>query len=374
LRIRHYLTMVLQCGTLAHSLGDPIAMTRNDCIRCLGLLLLCSALNAAPPPNDDFAQRTVLSGESVSVEGTTVDATEEPDQPGTFHAFSSVWYAWTAPHDGNVSMTVSTTNFEAVWYVYTNVELASLEAVQFGFGSGEQNFDVLGGIQYQIEVLWDQPVPWPRHQGPFTLRLRYNAPPPNDHFAQRIRLRGRAERLAFRNVLATLEPGEPAPPGPDGGHTVWYEWRAPESGLAAIRADPLSFFAMSVYQGDALGALTFVTNNRVDWGCVGGVLFPVNADERYQIALDTCFGSPGNYAGTLNLNGAALLANPLRRPDLVTEMTLFGDPERNYVLEGSTNLLHWLPLSTNAFYGPMVVADDQAGQFPHRFYRARLEE
>ena len=188
-------------------------MTRNDCIQCLGLLLLCSTSTAAPPPNDDFSQRTVLSGESVSVEGTTVDATEEADQPGTFHAFSSVWYAWTAPHDGNLSMTVSTTNFDAVWYVYTNAELAALETVQFGFGSGEQNFDVHGGVQYQIGVLGDQPVPWPRYQGPFTLRLHYNAPPTNDHFAQRIRLRGRAERLAFRNVMATLEPDEPVRTG-----------------------------------------------------------------------------------------------------------------------------------------------------------------
>jgi hypothetical protein len=44
------------------------------------------------------------------------------------------------------------------------------------------------------------------------------------------------------------------------------------------------------------------------------------------------------------------------------------------VVEGSTNLLNWIPLATNLLgAGPIYFSDSDSTNFPARFYRARLE-
>ena len=49
-----------------------------------------------------------------------------------------------------------------------------------------------------------------------------------------------------------------------------------------------------------------------------------------------------------------------------------GDTDVNYVLEATTNLTHWLPISTNTIWSqPMV--DATGAQPPHRFYRLRAK-
>jgi len=59
-------------------------------------------LNVVPPPNDDFATATVLSGTSGATHGYTIEASKEPSERA--HAGDvgghSVWYHWTAPASG----------------------------------------------------------------------------------------------------------------------------------------------------------------------------------------------------------------------------------------------------------------------------------
>ena len=61
---------------------------------------------AEPPSNDDFANAIVLTGLPVSTTGTNVEATSELNEP--VHAFvgggASVWYTWTAPSSGTVTI------------------------------------------------------------------------------------------------------------------------------------------------------------------------------------------------------------------------------------------------------------------------------
>ncbi len=54
----------------------------------------------------------------------------------------------------------------------------------------------------------------------------------------------------------------------------------------------------------------------------------------------------------------------------IFQLELLGTPGSNYVLQASTNLLNWTPLSTNlATTNLFNLFDPGASNFPHRFYR-----
>ena len=55
------------------------------------------------PPNDDFADAVVISGDVGSVDGTNDGASLEESEPGDVS--NSVWYRWTAPSTGPATFT-----------------------------------------------------------------------------------------------------------------------------------------------------------------------------------------------------------------------------------------------------------------------------
>ena len=113
----------------------------------------------AQPANDPFATPTVLSGTSVTIGGTTVNATKEAGEPS--HALTtggkSVWYEWTAPFSANVTMTSDGSTFRSLLAAYTGTVITSLTPVasaiepQF-FGVASITFAATGGTIYKIAV------------------------------------------------------------------------------------------------------------------------------------------------------------------------------------------------------------------------------
>jgi hypothetical protein len=63
---------------------------------------------AAQPPNDDFANPTVLPSEG-GAEASNIDATLEPGEPqhGAVPGGASVWFAWTAARSGAADLFIS---------------------------------------------------------------------------------------------------------------------------------------------------------------------------------------------------------------------------------------------------------------------------
>jgi hypothetical protein len=52
-------------------------------------------------------------------------------------------------------------------------------------------------------------------------------------------------------------------------------------------------------------------------------------------------------------------------------LQLSGMPGKSYVLEASTNLVNWVPLSTNQAPSTVLnLTDPSISGFPYRFYRA----
>ena len=87
-------------------------------------------LTPGAPVNDSFAQPTVITGSEGSVRGSTTFASREPREPthggnGT----ASVWYSWTAPGHGVVSLFTSGSSFPTLLGAYTGSAVDALTPV-----------------------------------------------------------------------------------------------------------------------------------------------------------------------------------------------------------------------------------------------------
>lgn len=85
----------------------------------------------APPSNDNFANATVLTGYWGSTNVDNTLATHELGEPSHagFPASASVWYQWTAPADGEVTLDTTGTSVDTVLTVYSGTNLASLNQI-----------------------------------------------------------------------------------------------------------------------------------------------------------------------------------------------------------------------------------------------------
>src|SRR5207302_3024984 len=83
------------------------------------------------PANDAFASAERLGDRNGRVAGTTAGATKEPGEP--LHAGDqgghSIWYAWTAGANGDVTVDTSGSSFDTVLGVYTGSAVDALAQV-----------------------------------------------------------------------------------------------------------------------------------------------------------------------------------------------------------------------------------------------------
>jgi Ca2+-binding RTX toxin-like protein len=110
------------------------------------------------PVNDNFANRIVLSGATVSTTGTNVGSTSEAGEPADVFGFhqDSVWWSWTAPTSGLVGINLIGSSYDTTLQIYTGSSLASLSLVgenddYFGLQSNV-SFSATAGVTYQIKV------------------------------------------------------------------------------------------------------------------------------------------------------------------------------------------------------------------------------
>ena len=84
------------------------------------------------PPNDDFANAQVISGESLSINATLFSSTEEAGERNHTNnvAGHSVWYKWVAPKTEPFVLSAYSTAVDTVAAVYTGSSLANLSLVR----------------------------------------------------------------------------------------------------------------------------------------------------------------------------------------------------------------------------------------------------
>lgn len=112
------------------------------------------------PSNDTFAARPALSGVPVVVTGSNRGADLEQGEPvpvGTTYWQASIWWSWTAPSDGQYTITTDGSGFDTLLGVYTGTVLNSLFNVGRDDDSGAGaasllSFFALAGETYAIQV------------------------------------------------------------------------------------------------------------------------------------------------------------------------------------------------------------------------------
>ncbi|MBC8008512.1 MAG: MBG-2 domain-containing protein [Burkholderiales bacterium] len=249
------------------------------------------------PTNDSFGAATPLSGQTGTVNATTLDATVQTDEPFSHQA--STWFTWTSTSAGRWSFRATPTvedNFAPVLYLYTGSTLATLDEITVDQGSGLLEFDTLANVTYRIAIDGVS-----GSQGPYTLaweRLALHTPPANDAFINSVRLTTPGT-VSGANIHATTETGEPASTG--GGHTVWWRWTATGTGLATFDASASAIpVVLAAYSGTSLTSLTRIAEGAAT------VAFPVVQGTTYHLALDGASGAEGSLAFTWSFAAASL--------------------------------------------------------------------
>ena len=113
----------------------------------------------ARPPNDDFVNRIVLTGDAVTTSGSNSYASTEPNEPAHagYGPFQSVWWSYTPSDFGIVTVDLAGSFYGAVLAVYNGTNLSQLKIVStnaFANPDGTARVSFLGrpGNVYQIAV------------------------------------------------------------------------------------------------------------------------------------------------------------------------------------------------------------------------------
>jgi hypothetical protein len=279
------------------------------------------------PINDDFANRIKLSGSRVFITTSNAGATKELGEPDHLEnpGGSSVWFTWTAPASGRVTLstnevpayappaasggdgssTIIILNpvgaptcgnlvdqnpppvFYPVFAAYTGTNVAeltpadNLPAALAAFPNLVE-FDAVKGQTYQIAFDGNLGT-----TGEIPFYLDLTTPAANDNFASRILLHGIYASATSYNAGATHQIGEPFF-GNSTGKTVWWSWLAPVSGTVSIDLSGSDYaFPAAVFTGRTLAVLQQVATG------AGGVTFEAVAGQTYQIAVGDDAGLTG---------------------------------------------------------------------------------
>jgi ribosomal 30S subunit maturation factor RimM len=258
--------------------------------------------------NDMFANAQVVS-KGTAVKGTNVGATKEAGEPN--HAGNaggkSVWWTWTAPASGTVTIDTLGSDFDTLLGVYTGTdvnaltEVASNDDIGFVNLDSEVTFNAVAGTTYRIAVDGFNGA-----AGQIVLTVALSIPPVNDNFANATTVTGSSVSVTGLNVNATAETGEPNHAGNAAGHSVWWNWTAPANGVVTIDTEGSDFdTVLAVYTGNAVNSLTLADPGAQndDVGApvdlTSQVTFAVTAGTTYRIAVDNALLT---FTGNIVLN------------------------------------------------------------------------
>ena len=263
-------------------------------VAAFALSAVPASAQAAPPPNDAFATAQPLTLD-VPVQGTVVDATVESNEPA--HAgdrrSKSVWYSYTSPTDGAVTLDACDATFDDVIATYTGTAFNSFTA---GPSVDDACNDLGAKVSLQVKAgvtVWIAIAGVEGGAGTFTLVAHAETVPPNDAFVDAVTLK--PGRVQGSNTLATRELGEPAI-AEGGGGSVWYRYRTNTRQRVTLDTSNSSFdTVLGVFTGD-LGTLRKIASDD-DGGVADTSLLSFTAVPRrtYWILVDGYESGRGSF-------------------------------------------------------------------------------
>src|SRR5688572_4116065 len=255
--------------------------------------LVLSALSASPasaaPPNDDFAGSIELDGPSGATGGTNVGGTREPNEPRIDDDLGgrSVWWRWTAPATGAVTVHTFGSDFDTILGVYTGTAVNALTFVaendDWGMGGRLHSivtFQAAAGSVYHFAVDGADGEANPAI-GDIVLSWR-SGPPLNDAFGDGPTLDAPSGHAEAFNLGATREVGEPPIDGNQGGRSVWWRWVAPRTERVAVFTLDSDFDTLlGVYTGSEVTSLALVAENDDATGA-GGIVDRLESSVEFE--------------------------------------------------------------------------------------------
>jgi hypothetical protein len=240
----------------------------------LAIFTLTTLGFAAPPPNDNFANRQVVTGLVNILTINNMDqATTESGEPNTLSGYPySVWYEWTAPDDGKVQFDGANSQFTHAIDVYFGGTLNTLKYIGGNQPGGttyaKYVLPVTKGSTYVIRYRSYSGYPYTDagEVGYLGINLRtdtqYNGIPlqrtstvNNDLFANRVKIVKPSATMIGYNAFASNESGEPN--SSTGPYSVWWEYTFPANGRAVIqRGTESDANILCVFTGSQIGSLT----------------------------------------------------------------------------------------------------------------------
>lgn len=250
----------------------------------------------AQPVNDAFTQRTLIPGTRAvavaSLEGATVEPGEPNHDPSgaSGAAAHSVWWTWTAPAAGLLSLDASASGvLHPRLRAYAGGDLAALELPpgldEPAVGQDQMRFSVITGQRLAV-VLFTRLG----DVGRAVLSLQFWPAPANDNFDQRTALEGRRILLEGTTLGAGVETNEAA--AFMNWRSVWYTWTAPADGelnhqlLAPL---PGASLELNLYAGNAWENLQEITPEP---RC-SGLSYPVRGGVTYAFRYYCWPNTPG---------------------------------------------------------------------------------
>jgi len=275
-------------------------------------------------PADDFVQRITLSGPFATSSGLkNAGATKEPGEPNHAGNFggASLWWSWTAPTSGTVTLTTSGTDFRNALAVYTGSTVATLSIVTnnlsgAGTNTSQVSFVAIAGTPYQIAV-----------DG-------YNG--------------------ATGTVALTLSmPGAVASINPGRASNGWFQFTIRSAPGQVLRVEATT----NLVAWTSLATVTNVTGTYL-FNDTNSLSFVARF---YRVVI------PGVGPTILTLKGASLGTNGH------LQFTVIGATDQVFRIEAGTNLVNWTTIATlTNTGGASLFADPAVSGFNRRFYRAVL--
>ncbi|HEX8834334.1 MAG TPA: hypothetical protein VF719_09035, partial [Abditibacteriaceae bacterium] len=219
-------------------------------------------------------------------------------------ARQTVWYKWTAPSAGVVSLKFS--DYE--WYppslgVFTGTSVSTLTAVNLTSFSDTTRFTAVAGATYLIGVDEEDTT--------FTLNWRYLNRPANDNFASAQAVTGALGTVEGTTIDSTRETNEPGH-GNMGVNSIWYKWTPATSGNAVFTAESNVPAYLGVYTGTTVAGLTPLVSpaaSQIRFTATAGVTYRIAvASFENAVALNWRYSQApanDNFASARILTGAA---------------------------------------------------------------------
>jgi outer membrane protein assembly factor BamB len=266
-----------------------------------GRLNVAAALRSSTnrPFNDDFVQRAVFVGETGTARSAVQSSTREAGEP--VHAGvagnGSLWWTWTAPRSGSVTIDTSASAFDTLLAVYTG---SALNALTLVIGNDDESssvttskvtFNATAGTSYQIAV--------DTKSGTGLVALRFSLMASNDAFDSAQVVSGRSWSVRSDNRSATREPNEPRIKNNAGGHSVWYKWTAPATHRYHLASMSSDFNTMvGVFTGTSAASLAEISASTTggDSNAMlnsAAVTFTATAGTTYYIVIDSEVSTAG---------------------------------------------------------------------------------